>query len=706
MARWSVTYNDFSMRPVHPLAAQNPVTRTLNMVRQGDGAWKRRGGFASATAPGSAVLNHLSCELSDRAMLIAKLGDGSVRYWTGSGSWQVLNAFVDANDKPLNNATWSTSQRGSLCLHGGEVYICDSVNIAVYDGAIGNAIRRPGVRSMDGILYYKEGAKPSFNLAFAEGVGNATAIDLQPNGPGISPLTAEGTIPGITPFNGEKALNCSFAFSIYDPKRHIYGRRSDACALPYVFGPPNPGSTDLVLTDERVQYSKEVLTPGSPTWVPAGHRVAVWFSLGMDIITNRANVIFSGWFFYFDQATPAMSPRMTSVLYLETIADPGVLLSCVKDNAALMRSGMYDDAYSRPVPSLQMAVLANGVAVYFFPRTREDDWTSPIGNYVEFSIRHPEQIARDTENNRDSRSVMPNLRGGIVATVTMGDRTLMLTRQTCYQIGFDGRGATLSDATDGRGVAAEDSITASTAGVLWFSDDGVVLMRGGSLAMLDAKLGFQRWFRELDTAQRKQVAIGVAEHVGQILVGAADLDGSPASQRFMVYDYENNAVSEFSPNIASNIRRMAMFRKPGESVLACFSATGGAMWTYPVGTTDSGGNFQSSCEMWCNEQTSRQKDLRDVILDVGTRNGQLTVTVDAYEHPSSVEPFSAARSVTAIVDAGGPARIHLPQFNGLRGRMFKVTVAATTAAGQATSWSLNRVQLDGEMDEDGHAGST
>lgn len=691
----SIAWTDFSMRPVHPTQGRNPVVRTVNMSRSGDGSWRRRSGFGSASGPGSTVLNHISCELDGRQMLVAKLANGTVRYWTGSGSWQTLSNFVDSNDRPIGNALWSTTERGSFALHAGELYICDTANIAAYDGNTGNQIRRPGVKSLAGILYYKEGSDPSFNLAKAEGVGNATAIDLQPNGPSISPLTDSGTNPGITPLAGEKILNCGFAFSVYDPKRGIYGRRSEVCALPYIFGPPNPNSLDIVLTDERAQYSKEITTPGSPTWIPAGHKVAVWFSMGNEIITNRTGTIFSGWFFYFNQWAPAMSPSMTGVLFLEGIHEPGSNISCRKGNDQLARSGMYLDAYSRPVPSRFMVILPNGVALYLWPRTSESDPLSVIGNFSEFSIEHPEQVARLSESNRDSRSPLAAIKGYPVYAVNDGDRSLMFTRQTVHQVGFDGRGAVLQDATNGRGICAEDSLSVSNAGVLWMSDEGVVLMRGGALSILDRKLGFSDWFEALDGTQRRSVVTGVCERTSEIVVGAANVAESPSTKRFMVFDYEDGSVSEWKLNLGSEVYRFAYFRTPGDSVLCSFA--GASMHVYPSGSSDPAGFYESWIEMWLNEDPTLEKGLGELVLDLGVRNGVLTVTVDAYEHPLANAPFSGARSTTATLASGGAERVVMPQFMGMRGRLFRITVKS--AVGGATSWSISKASIAYSADE-------
>jgi len=705
--RHSVDYTDFSMRPVHPTQVDNPVTRTVNMVRGGDGSWRRRAGFAARTGPGSRVLNHVACELSGRSMLIVKCADGTVRYWDGS-TWATLNAFVDATDRPVGLSTWSTTERGSIEIHAGEAYVCDSRNIAAYDGNASNQLRRPGVKSLAGLLYYKDGSKPSFNLAKIGGVGDATLDDLLVNWKlsESSPLAVDGTIPGITPQDGEKVLNVGFAFSIYDPKRHIYGRRSEVCAVPYIFGPANPGSNDIFLTDERTQYSKTIVLPGA-SHVPAGHRVAVWFTLGTEVVTNRVAVAFTGFVWFNNQNAPAMSPRMTSVLFLETIADAGSTVVARKDSAALFRSGQYVDAYGRPAPARLLVILPNGTALYFYPRSDPDDANSTIANYAEWSVEHPEQVGRLTENNRDSRSPIANLKAELLYAIADADRSMILTRQTVYQVGFDGRGAVLQDATNGRGIAAVDSICVSSAGVFWIADEGLVALRGGSMALLDKKLGFGDWLDGLDDAKRAECAIGACERTSHLIASMHDWQAlGPTTRRCLVFDWEHGVSHEFRLDDSVFPYRFAYFRAAQGSRLVSFTGNGATMHVYPEGTTDGGQPYQSFVEMWLTERASEPKMMQEVTLHLGPSDGAMTVTCDAYEHPEVSAPYVGARSETASVAAGGARRLVLPQFVGMRGRLFRITVRSAGGLGDATTWSISRATVDYLTDDSSDARST
>lgn len=699
----AVDWTDFSMRPVHPLQVDNPVTRTVNMVRTSSGAWKRRAGFASKASPGASVLNHVCCELGGVSMLVAKCADGRVRYWNGV-SWNTLGAFVDANDKPVGLDLWSTSERGSLEIHAGELYACDSKNIAVYDGNASNQLRRPGVKSLGGFLYYQDGAKPTFNLAKVGGAA-ATKFDLFDDFKAIedSPLASDGTDPGLVLLEGEKVLNTGFAFSIYDPKRQIYGKRSEVCALPFVFGPPNPNSEDALLTDERMQYAKQIRTPGSPTFVPPGMRVAVWFTIGTEIITNKLKTLFSGFFFFFNQNAPAMSPRMTSVLFLEMIADAGQTVICRKDQATLFNSERYVDAYARPSPAKLLVILPNGTAIYVFPRTDPDNASSTIGNYAEWSVDHPEQVGRLTENNRDTNGPIANLKADPLYSISDADRSMILTRQTMYQVGFDGRAATFADATNGRGIAAIDSICVSGAGVFWMADEGLVALRGGAIALLDKKLGFGDWFDGLNDAQRSAVAIGACERTSHLIASMHDFENlGPTTRRCMVFDWEYGSQCEFRIADAVNPYRFGYFRGASNSRLLAFST--GAMHAYPEGDTDAGTFYDSFIEMWLTEDAANPKTMQEVVLSLGASNGTLSVTCDAYEHPEVATPYVANRTETAVIPVGGARRLIVPNFVGMRGRLFRVTVKSS-GAGAATSWSISRAQVNYRTDDDGDARS-
>lgn len=703
MQRRTVTWSDFSMRPVHPTQVDNPVTRTVNMVSAGNGVWRRRAGFALKSGPGAKVLNHVACEIGGTPMLVCKCDDGSARYWNGA-SWTTLNDFVDATDKPVGLAAWSTTERGSIEIHAGEVYICDSKNIAAYDGATAQKIRRPGVKSLAGYLYYQDGAKPTFNLAKVQGTGNATLADLFTNWKLNlkSPLAADGTVPGITPLDGEKILNVGFCFSVYDPRRHIYGKRSEVCALPYLFGPANPNSTDILLSDERTQYSKTIKLPGS-TFIPSGHRVAVWFTIGTEIITNRASTIYSGWFYFLGQNAPAMSPRMTSVLFLETIADADATVVARKDSAALFRSGQYVDAYGRPAPAKLLVILANGTALYFYPRTDADNAASTIGNYAEWSVDHPEQVGRLTENNRDSKGPIANLKAELLYSLADGDRSLIMTRQTIYQVGFDGRGAVLQDATNGRGLASIDSVSVSSAGIFWICDEGVAALRGGSIALLDKRLGFGDWFDRLSDAQRAAAAIGACERTSHLVAYAADADGvGPGTHRGMVFDWERGVQSEF--RLATTQPYRFAYYRGGTSRMLAFVSTL-SMYAYPEGNTDGGAFFESFVELWLTEDALAPKTMQEVVLHLGPSDGALTVTCDAYEHPEVAHPFAATRTETYTVAAGGARRLLVPKFVGMRGRMFRITVKSSGAGAAATDWSITKAIANYRTDDDADARS-
>lgn len=231
------------------------------------------------------------------------------------------------------------------------------------------------------------------------------------------------------------------------------------------------------------------------------------------------------------------------------------------------------------------------------------------------------------------------------------------------------------------------------------SDEGVVLLRGGSLALLDKKLGYSDWFDLLTGVQKREVVIGVCERTSEIVVGAANVEEAPATKRFMAFDYERNSTAEWKLNLPAEVYRFAYFRSPGDSVLVTFA--GASMYAYPSGVNDAGGFFESYVEFWLTEEMPLEKELREVVLDLGTRNGALTVVVDAYEHPLVDAPFVSSRTTTATVASGAATRLVMPQFMGMRGRLFRVTVKS--ASGGATSWSITKAAVDYAVDESNDA---
>lgn len=661
------------MRPISPLRADNPVTRTVNMVMSGSGTWIRRKSFSIAPNPGT-VHNHIMAEIGGTPYLAVKT-NLAFRVFNGT-SWSTPSSFIDENDKPVNDAAVSPTERGSFSIHGGELYYADTTNVFAWDGT---DLRRPGVKSLAKHVYWNSTNPPGFNLARIETSPVSDPADFINELDPVDPL-GSGTNPRLMFLDGEKVLNTGFCFSIYDPSRKIYGRRSEVFSLPYVFGPT--ADEEFFMTDQRFQYAKRISTPGSE-FIPDGHKVAVWFTIGMNVLTNLASASDVPWGPTYTAALPAMSERMTNIVFLEGIFDPDETIDCRKDTQTLFASGRYTDRYARPAPCRMMTVLPNGTALYFFPRTNADDNESAIGNYVEYSEEHPEQVGRDTENDRDTQSPIPNVRGTPITAVYDGQNPLIITRQAVYRIGFTGRSVNLFEAISGRGVRSIDSIQSSPTGLLWMSDEGVILARGGSSILLDARLGFRDWFTDLTDAQKESVAIGVSEKLSHILVAAPDPAGG---NRILCYDYENNVTSEFRvtgvvPYRFANFNGSSVFKT------LAFHSSGTAEYPGSSDTSD-----QTTVEFWLSESRGVQKKLHDCVLTLGPRPSGVEVRVDAYQDTGTNLPIGTAQNETFNVgdSSNDPARIVIHKFNSMRGRLFKFTITgASELLGFEADWSAD-----------------
>lgn len=712
----SVTWTNFSMRPVHPTQGQNPVTRVLNMVKRSDGSIQTRRAIGSG-ASASGVLSHIDCEIDGTPYLFYKTNAGTIGYTTGA-STGTLTTSGDADDPPLNGGSIAAGEPGAFAFYNGEVYYCDTQTILSWINPT-DGVRRPGVVSMDGLVYYGDELTalgiwmpddfdgPGYYYPNPDGTGGWPGLEGSP----ILPEKAEPFVRwGFTAdddHKGEKTLNTGFALAWYDPKRRIFGKRSEVFALPYIFGPPSGSGGTLILSDERAQYTKFIQTPDVH---PAheDYRVAVWFTPGYNILTNKDSTTWdleNGWIEFWNQHAPAMSQRMTQALFLEGIFDPGIngsgavgwpatkdlRVACRKDNAALFESGRYIDTYDRPLPARFMAILPNGVAVYFYPWIAEDDET--LGNYAEYSVKHPEQIGRNTDQQRQTISHLSNLRGDPRFVASDGRAQILVTRQEIYQIGFNG-GVVLTPVAQGRGLRGKNFAT-STAGLLWYCDEGVVLMRGGQMTLIDKRLGFGDWFDDLSNDDRADVVVGAADGLNQIMAIVDDPES--AGKRAMVYDYALEFACEFQDSAINSTSYAAHLRTADRgSQLFLFSGS-----AYPDHT---GSLFSGSQEVvcWLNDDRETIKQLRNLTIDLQERSAaaDLTITVTAFRSgdPDSASDIDSERTHTLTDDTNG--RRVIPAFHGMRGKLFRVKLNVSSG-----NWRLSRLQLHYEGDQGGNARS-
>lgn len=513
---------------------------------------------------------------------------------------------------------------------------------------------------------------------------------------------------------GEKTLNTAFALSFYDPKRDTFGRRTDAFALPYLFSGKHiddPGVAPI-LARARTQYSKRVKTPSQPAahndaleGAAGGYKVAIWFTRGLLPAAEVESAVSGGWW----AATfgiPSMSRRMNETLFLETIAQAGLTsptnsVICKKGDTSLFESARYIDIFARPVPARHLLILPSGTAIYLFPRTiatRAISQTAevspatvllqPLGNYAEFSVRHPEQIGRNTDSQQDTRSSLPNLRGRPLTSFIEGGRGILFTTQAVYHIGFSD-GVALAEIGGGRGVRAQAGIARGTQGIVYVADDGLVWMNGDKMVLIDQELGFGRWFEAMPAVIKATATVGICEATNQLFAFHIAMPGTgPSGQRALVFDYGQNFACEYRGSDINDPGYAAYFP----------AATSALLWTqkgaYP---SLSPATEASLVELWVADEQARPKDFSFLELRTGPcpANTSLDITIEARDSTTSGPEYAAgglpvSRSATILLPtAGGKSRI--TNFMGMRGRMFRLEIAAATPT---TTWELAEVRAE------------
>ena len=726
------------------------------MVIRQDGTVAKRRAFPSGGFP-SNTQSHLVAEYDGRSHVFAKTTAANVQHSLNGGTFGAITEVSDDPPQVDPNA----ASRGSFSIHGFDVYYCDIDYVARYDiSATSVTAARPGVISLDGIVYNNavDPAVPQIppgHLAAGTftGIGNPNA-DYGPPGGGVAtyPDCTDGTGPPLDwclndcsaidpcikiPFAttggiavpappldevGEKTLNTGFALSYYDPIRDIFGRRTEVFALPYMFAPQHTDITgvDSILSKARTQYSKLVSTPNTPAGHilgTAAYKCAIWFTRGLLPAAQTVEAVSGGWWAALF-GVPAMSGRMNETLFLEFITECSLRSEtagaphCKKGDTALFESARYLDAYSRPVPSKFMTILPSGQALYFYPRVVATRIISraldaaptayiglDIGNYVEYSVKHPEQIARNTDKQRDSKANIPNLLGEPLKVFHEGSNSFLFTTQGLYRVGFS-KGPVFAQVPGIHGVRSPNSLVQASVGTFYMSDEGVVWLKGNQQSLLDKKLGFGERFEALSDAERSAVAIGTCERLNQVLVW-------DSTTTCMVYDYSKDFASEFTGTPTTTYA--SYIRLGGNAPTSTLYTTGAE---YPGTGVPS---VTTEIEMWISEGPMQVKNLDFIevklAVPASTPSGNITVTVEARDHsdtatagtPGAPEFADAPVSRTATItpsNLGQKLRLH--QFLGMRGRMFRIQLTGPTGL----DWAIQSVKAQWTVDETDDARST
>jgi hypothetical protein len=745
---------DFSMRPVDPATvADNPCTLTLNMFMDRSGLVRKRRRFEGTGLPGG-VRNHLLAEADGKHYLLIKTGATVQRYVDGAGPSTLISP---ASDPPIG--TIQAASRGSFAINGRDIYYCDGGTIFRWtlDPTL-LVTARPGVFSLAGHDYVTlalakmpagNGTPANTYTSYGPPFGPVENAVGQPGRPDPSDNTMSPRIifPSLPPGNGnpqdvlapaeirnrgEKILNTSFALSWYDPARRTFGRRTAAFALPYLFsgGPKSDSSIPEardILSAARTQYAKVIQTPsasatppGFPTPIGGNHseyKVAVWFTRGFFPAANTSGTVGGGWW-AFALWVPAMSVHMNDLLFLEKIADAGVSdtlaeptgigtnggVICGKDDTRIYASGRYLDTYARPVPSKFMAILPNGTAVYFYPlqiptlqAEIDADLTGNYtgflpGNYLEYSVGHPEQIGRNTEEQRDTISAITGLRGDPLAAFS----SLILTAQGIFSIGFQ-KDIIIEEVVGSRGCRNPTSIQQSSAGIFYYSDDGIIWLRGDRSVLIDKAIGFGHWYDNLTAAERDSVVIGSCDSLSHLLIFSKVASGTDTAgvtgDRALCYDHELEFASEFRGSDVTGIDYATFYRLGTGQKSQLWTNTG----RYPD-SLNSVVIAASRVETWISEKNNIPKTLGFLEIHLGPRDGTINVTVTAYNHPDQTTEYSAATVSRTVAIASGSSgiKVRIPTFLGLRGRMFKITLEPINSA---VDWGLQSVMIQWDEDE-------
>ena len=512
---------------------------------------------------------------------------------------------------------------------------------------------------------------------------------------------------------GEKILNCAFKMSFYDAKRNIYGR---ACQPRSVikFG-PNRNNYAL--------YQYQIVADLPAGRSDDGYDVAIWCSVGQEVLTVKVpggtNSNFHATILY--DEVHGMSKHLTDMMFLEDIVRDGVqAVNCgdlednqcclFKDQSTLADSGQYTEQYEMPVPSKAMAILPGGTALYLFPKlvkgfAAQTLYSSAIetgdpydlGDHrpgVEYSVGHPEQIGRDTFNQKETFSSLPSLRGAPMYAMNASGSSLLFTRQSVYQLGFD-RSPQVRE-VGGPGVLNHKSIHPTSNGVMYVADEGPVWFQGNKAVEILRELKFDGWLDPLTQQQRKQIRIGLIEDCKRLLM-AFPVEGTTDRFKFLMHDFGDGFTSEwwigsdqqYTPDTlatspGSNTEPEYMLSHKGDDGYSFYLWLGGTCYKYDPTISSSlsvvPGAVTSYLEFWVNENCHLEKQLGEVVLHLGRRSGDFTIRVSTFENPNDKgtnNSYATIEERTRTVQSKNGNRVAMPDFSGMRGKYFRISIESS-----------------------------
>jgi len=717
-----VVWNNWpSMAPVNPSSINgNPVTLIENFVKQSDGSLRRRSGFLTLTNGLSGkAFNHIVFTPIGGVPTVVFKTDSGWDYMTSAGSAAAVNSITVGTDVfPPDDPA-----RGSFSVFNAELYYCDKKTVWRWDG-IGNAVR-PGIPPL-------ETTTANYNS------------DPQ-KGPTYDPTAdprwwrADDSLLGA----GGKVGSFAASFSWYDPKRKIYGRRSKPHTAVIAYTIVSDAGTEPIL---NFSYSMTMPALDSSD-LSSDYQVAVWNTSSMNIKStafevhdNQGNQIIS--------YSPdfIIGEYLSDTVFLEgikTIYDPGSRYECIKDNNSLAAGERAMDTYERPRASQFMTILPGGVAVYFYPSSIEPPYGNP-NSVIEYSIGHPEQVARpieDTQTNRWTQrqpatgvsiSYSENMRGMPIYHAVDSGANLILTSQAIYSLSFVNKEVVFNERSNGFGVRGESSIASSALGTSYISDEGWVSISGG-ISVIDSNLGFKPYLDLVSTGARASLASGSAGSLVLFFMpdttpysGVYAQAGSK-NNTAICYDSQLKHVSRIRLGDSTNIDYAAGVSLDRSVIIA---DDGGTLMVWPNdelgilkdGPESSGAAFQSKLEFWLGEQSENSKRIVSFDVTFGTVNGvqadnstvSPSVTVESFDQPDN----TTTGYNKVVVDSGtlvtnnipySNRRVTFPQFNNMQGRYFKITIETDQTGGLWNRGELEIMDVAIKYETDsqsGHFGTT
>ena len=476
---------------------------------------------------------------------------------------------------------------------------------------------------------------------------------------------------------GRKQGSCTVSFAAFDSKRRIYGPRSDIdmAVVYYVVGHhrfPYDGSAF---------YRIELDAPALPGTGPQGgtssaDKIAVFVSFGPSVFPPRVYTPITDptcgpdGLQMFEVAACTIVPAVQIVTgdamavsdlpMFERFVDPSEA-NVQLDNSQqeLSIKGVASDAFEPPLPSKHFAILPQGLALYFEP----DTGSGPVQQLVEWSVSHPEQIARINDLNRqprvqgvgrESRGQVYGLKGEPIAFHEAAGRKFCLTRVGVYALGFNGV-PTASEVVSGWGAVSRKASSKSLTGIHYASEAGHIAIRGGQVQRLDSS-GYSNFIEAMIDNGFTDVACGNHDATGKLfLFSDVVVDGN---EKTVFVDYHRNFVGTID---LGDVEYMV---DAGPQMIYW---DGGVAKQFPGSSAT---YLDGEIELWINDDPHVAKTIEMMALDVAeiAGGGQVTVTVEAYDHPDDAVLESNSR----ILTLGNRRHLLNDLIAGLTGRFFRV----------------------------------